>query len=448
MLSPVFWGVCVSGRCLESSLLTLELAKGSGVSAGVEAASATSAAKASSTASTAESASSTSVTTEATSATSVTAEATSSASSSAVEATSGLGRGVVESERSSEVLVAGQTLKGCLGLVNGAKLDVAETLGLLGLRVGGESDGNNRSVLAKDAKEIVSVSVEGQVADEQSVSGLGELVAVLRRSVSLLLLGGLSNVGRDIESNGSAVNLLVLELLDTLLGVSTRGKVDVSETLGSTSGLLGDDSSGNGASISKLLGEPVVVNVPRQTANEDGLELGLTGSLGLSGRLGLGLGLDLSLLLGLLVVRVRVGVRTRVGVRVRRIGVGVRRVGRILLLGLLDNLLLDLLVLLLLVVGRVRVGVRVRVRVGRRVRVRVGRGRGIAHLLILVVGGVGGLGRGLVLLLLGKLSNGLLDGLGLLGRNLGLLVSLGGLGNALGSRFRTHYRIFLCNGVV
>jgi hypothetical protein len=237
-----------------------------------------------------------------------------------------LGRGVVQPDATASELLAGKAVVGGGSHVNGAELDVAEALGGAGLTVGGETDRDDVAELAKGLVDLVLGDVKRERADPEGLGG--SRLLVVEDLGAALSVGGLGLGG--VDADRAAVNLRTVLLQG--LGSSVGGnEVDVAETT-RLAGLAVKHDTGTDdlTAVGELGGKPVVVNVPRETTDEDRVLLALNGLLNL-GLLGGGLGVLLSLALavggGGLGLLLRLGVR----VRVRRGGGG----GLGLLLGLL-----------------------------------------------------------------------------------------------------------------
>lgn len=362
--------------------------------------------------------------------------ATATAATTTTAATEAATTAVVVRLRGSEVdtdaaraeLGAVKGLEGGGGLGNVAEGDVAEALGGTGFPVGGETDGLDVTVLAEGLVDVVLGRVEGKRADPEGVGGGRALVV---EDLGALVGVRLASVG-EVDTDGTAVELLALEL-NGLDGRVDVGELDVAESTRALGVAVKNDAGRDDLTARGELGsEPVVVDVPRKTTDENGVGGLLLALRGLNLLDGGGGGGSLGLLLSLALVGSGLGLLLVVGrVRVGR-GVRVRRRGR-------GGLLLLLLLLLLLVV-RVRVGVR-RVRGLLLLGGSLGGGLG-GGLLVLRVGRVGVRGvrvrrvRRLLLLGGGLALSGLGGGLLLLvgGRVRGVGVRLGLGGAALGGR--------------
>lgn len=213
---------------------------------------------------------------------------------------------------------------GGLGLLDGRVLDVTETLGTARLGVSRQTDTQNSTLLGEDITETVLSSAERQVANEQSValgaSRVAEVTGTLLGTVVTILLTS----GGVVQVDGTAVNLSILLGLVGLGSVGSVGELDVTETAGATRVTVGNNTARALAELAELALEPVLIDVPRQVADEE-VGRGTLGSIGL-GLLSRGNGLIISLaLLGILggilaLLRLglgRVGAVGAVGVRGR-----------------------------------------------------------------------------------------------------------------------------------
>lgn len=263
-----------------------------------------------STTSTAAESTTASATTTSTSTSSVTTESTSSTTSSAASATAAkatsatatlsvvlLGRGVVDSDRSSAELRAVHGLEGLGGLVDATELNVTEALGGTGVSVGREGDSLDVSKVTECLVDAVLVGVERQGAEEKGLGGVRLAVTKLVGPLFGHVVPGGSGVS-VVDSDVSAIDLLAVHGLDGLGGSLDVGKVDVTETLGSLRVSVKHDSGRDDlAALLELGSEPVVVDVPRELTDKDvavGLSLRLVRSGLLGGGLSLVLGLSLA----------------------------------------------------------------------------------------------------------------------------------------------------------
>ena len=215
--------------------------------------------------------------TSVTESTSTTSSATSSTASVTTESTSATslvvvlpGRGVVQSDAPSGNILTGKSVQSCLGLVDILELDVSESLGGTSLPVGDESDRLNATVLAEGLVDGVLVGLERQVSDEKSLGRLGGLVAKLAGSLLPGTVGRGGSGRGKVDVDLSSVNLLSVHLLDGLGGILDVDELDVSESSRLLGGSVEHDSGGRDLTELVKLGlEPVVVDVPRELADED-----------------------------------------------------------------------------------------------------------------------------------------------------------------------------------
>jgi hypothetical protein len=177
----------------------------------------------------------------------------------------------------------------------------------------------------------VLVSLEGQVAQKEGVGRrVGAVTVLSGTTLSLVLGGGVVTRSGEVNICLTTIDQCTLLGLQSSSGISRVGKLDVTETLGSTTLTVRDDTSPSDLTEAlELLQQPLVINVPAQVTNEQvlcaivlsSLDLGL-----LCDRLGLFLSLTLlgwgSLFLGTEVARVGVGTISGAGGRGVGVGVG------------------------------------------------------------------------------------------------------------------------------
>lgn len=314
---------------LEGDLLALEAAAATAAATSTEPAAATTAVTESTTAT-------------ATAATAAEAAAAATATTATAEATAATvvvaGLGIVKADLATLNVLAVQLLESLLGVIDRCEGNVAETLGATRLtektvsiyalkgdrsiqgkdsRVGRKTEALNFGGTVEEVGDDGLVGVEGQVADEESVAGRADLVAVL-----LLALGGtLAGVGVLLLAGKVDAHVAAVQEGARLLGVGLLGdllavEVDVAEAARPAGLLVRDDASADETLVAgELLVQGVVVNVPRQVADpQSGRGLAVV-SLGLLGRsvglldfvlslalVGRSLGLGLLLLLGAVIV--------------------------------------------------------------------------------------------------------------------------------------------------
>merc|ERR1712098_289001 len=117
--------------------------------------------------------------TESTATTSATASSTVTESTSSATSTSTattittiwLRCSIVKSDGTASNIGTGHSLKSGLGIINGREGDVSEALGVTSLHISWKSDVDDSSVLAESLTDSVLISIEGQVAQEESVGG-------------------------------------------------------------------------------------------------------------------------------------------------------------------------------------------------------------------------------------------------------------------------------------
>lgn len=283
---------------LEGDLLALEVAEATTVGRAATAAAATAT---TTTVTETATASTTSTTTAAT----VTETATSATTSTATASTEATGAArvvplgsVVEADVAALNVGTVHSLKSSLGLIDGTELNVTVTLRGTGLTVGWETDGVDGTVLLEVLGDGVLVSVEGDVADEQGVAWLLSLSIAERASTALDLAVVVALVWARLAEVDPQVAVVKLS---TLLGVESLGsgvdvgKLDVGEALRPASVGVGDDTARDHlAEALELAAEPLLINVPGETTNEE--VLGWLAELAVVALSSLGADLDLGLL--------------------------------------------------------------------------------------------------------------------------------------------------------
>jgi hypothetical protein len=214
-------------KSLESHLLALEVAEATTV--GRET---TTAAARISTTTTASTATATTTVTKATTTSATATAATSTeaaATATTVAAAVVTGSCEVDADVASINVLAAQTVKSSLGLLDGSELNVSETLGGAGVAVGGQGDTVDLTEGAEGLADGVVGRVKREVANEQCVARLAALVTKLlgtRGAVIRLLLTRLAEV--DVQS--TAVEVRVVESLLGSLRLSSIAELNVSET--------------------------------------------------------------------------------------------------------------------------------------------------------------------------------------------------------------------------
>jgi hypothetical protein len=205
------------------------------------------------------------------------------------------------------------------------------------LLISWESNIDNSSMLAEGLTNHVLVSTEGKVTKEEGIGrrvlgvaeGLSTVVGAFTRSV-VVTRGGEVDVGLTTIDQRSLLGL------ESSGGIDGVAEIDVTETLGASSGLVGDDTSTSDLSeLLELTVEPLVINVPAQVTNEQ-----VCGSIGRGSSLGLDLlcgsfGLILSLaLLGrnfsLVIIAGIVGIFLIIVAASRRVGAVLTIIGVLL----------------------------------------------------------------------------------------------------------------------
>ena len=184
------------------------------------------------------------------------------------------------------------------------------------LLVSWETNVDNSAVSTECLANSVLISLEGQVAQEEGVGRrVGAVTVLSGTTLSLVLGGGVVTRSGEVNICLTTIDQCTLLGLQSSGGISRVGKLNVTETLGSATLTVRDDTSSSDLTEAlELLQQPLVINVPAQVADEqvlcaiilNSVDLGL-----LCDWLGLILGLALlgwgSFLLGIGIARVRTG---------------------------------------------------------------------------------------------------------------------------------------------
>lgn len=309
----------------------------------------------------------------ATTATAEAATATATATTAATTESTLTGRtlaGIVQANSTGTTALANVAtvlgLEGTLRILDAVEGHISETLAIARLPVkvldidqegsvvwgvdslvSGQAQVLDLSGIGEESSDNFLVSLERQVADEESVAlgagGVTVLLGAVASTSTSIVVGG-ARLG-EVNVHSAALELITLHLLVRGLASLVAAEVDVAEALGSLELTVGDDA-GTLDTLAVLEGfvEDVVVDTPAQVADEQsgGLRAVRLGLLGGSGLLVISLALlggSLGLLLLLLLRLVRiVAVIAVVGILLIVIGVGrlvVMRVskGKIMCLG-------------------------------------------------------------------------------------------------------------------
>jgi hypothetical protein len=116
----------------------------------------------------------------------------------------------------------------------------------------------------------VLVSIKGKVAKEEGVRRRVLVVAILlSTALSTFLWCGIVTGSGEVDIGFTAINECTLLGLESCGSIGRVDELDVSETLGATSGLVADDTSTRDLSeLLELTVQPLVINVPAQVTNE------------------------------------------------------------------------------------------------------------------------------------------------------------------------------------
>jgi hypothetical protein len=124
---------------------------------------------------------------------------------------------------------------GGASLIDGGELDVAEALGAAVVRVGGQTDTQDGTLLTEDVTEGILCGAEWQVANEQSVAlGAGRVTEALGTvlgtvtATRLVLVLAASGV---VQVDGTTVNLGTLLGLEGLGGIGYVSVLNVTEAI-------------------------------------------------------------------------------------------------------------------------------------------------------------------------------------------------------------------------
>lgn len=153
------------------------------------------------------------------------------------------------------------------------------------LRVGRQANASGLSDLTEEYSNSLLVHIEGQVADEKSVAGRADGVAMLLGTVSgtiaRVALSGTS-IG-VVQVQSTVVKLEALHGIVSLGSVGAVVEVDIAEATAAAAHLVSDNTSANKTlKLLEGLVESIVINVPAQVAGEQGggtlaVSLGLLG---------------------------------------------------------------------------------------------------------------------------------------------------------------------------
>lgn len=148
------------------------------------------------------------------------------------------------------------------------EVDVREALGLTGLPVRGHPHALHVSVACERLPENVLARREAEVTDEECGARLALLVAErLRPAVADLIL---RHTSRLVNVDRPAIDLLTRELKSGFDGIG-GGELDVAEPAGLASVAVHLNTGADNLTALFELGlESVVVDVPGETADEDG----------------------------------------------------------------------------------------------------------------------------------------------------------------------------------
>lgn len=213
-------------RRLEGHLLALEVAEATTVGRETTTAATGISATATATASTVAKAS-TASTSAATASAATTTEAT--ATATAVTTAVITGSSKVDADVASVNVLAAETVKSSLGLLDGAELNVSEALGGAGVAVGGQRDTSDLTEGAEGLADGVVGRVEGEVANEQCVARRTTLITKLFGASGTLVLVLLARLA-EVNVQSTAVEVRVVESLLGSLRLISVAELDVSET--------------------------------------------------------------------------------------------------------------------------------------------------------------------------------------------------------------------------
>lgn len=146
-------------------------------------------------------------------------------------------------------------------------MDVTKTFRGTSVSISREPNALDVTVLAEGLVDLVLGNGEGKGTDPKSLGGRGLLVV----EDPSTLFGGLIglSLGGVIDTDGTAVNLRTV-LLNSLGRGLKVGEFHVAETTRLLGVTVKDNSRGNNFTTRLKLGlEPVVVDVPRELANEN-----------------------------------------------------------------------------------------------------------------------------------------------------------------------------------
>jgi len=136
--------------------------------------------------------------------------------------------------------------------------------------IGRKSDIDNSAMGTEGLTNSILVSIEGKVAKEEGIRRRVLIVAILlSTALSTLPWCGIVTWSRKVNIGLTTINERTLLGLESCGGIGRVGKLNVSETLGTTSGLVADDTSARDLSeFLELTVQPLVVNVPAQVTHK------------------------------------------------------------------------------------------------------------------------------------------------------------------------------------
>lgn len=160
---------------------------------------------------------------------STTATTTAKSSTCGRVAVLGTGLAVVETDGTVLDVTTLHGLKSSFGLVDRAKGDITETLGGTSLTVSRQADAHDRSMRSECLGNILLSAVKGEVAKEQCVGRLAELVSIGLATVVGRLVVIAASVGK-VNIQGTAIELSALLGGIGFGGIGGVNELDITES--------------------------------------------------------------------------------------------------------------------------------------------------------------------------------------------------------------------------
>ena len=135
-------------------------------------------------------------------------------------------------------------------------------------------------MFTKSLTHRVLISLKRQVTQEESIGRrIGRVAKSSSTGVGTLLWCSVVAGSREINISLTTVNQRTLLGLESSSGIRRIDKLNISETLGSSSRFIADDASTRDLTeLLKLTVQPLIINVPAQVTNEQVLGSGIFSS--------------------------------------------------------------------------------------------------------------------------------------------------------------------------